>query len=1174
MTQTDGGLSLVFGEDLASLVGPFSDFVYSAPGDILSPAWSVVPTMSIRQWLDQDLSRSDSTGEGGVSANLLSIFAKDLAVRIEQLALGEEWRDFGTETTALRILGAISLSSFDDARRRAQAIDEIVRWRPHLLEPTNQAKIPDPVREAMDALNFFDDGAAAQRSKVLAKLRSGEVEGLPTQLAVFGLANVPGGQRFMDLLEAIASQIPVRCFLPVPSVEMARAMSEGGAESGDEGSLPFSWTRDAREALSLWLTPFSERTFLAPVDRPDSLLGLLQRRVLGDASATERLDDNSVRLLGGFGDSRQAEQLRDFLLDAIAKGVAPHEILVVSPKPAEFEQALERHWSYQTGEAADPGPRLPNELIEVSPTRLDNRLGVSLALLRLIGSYVTVEQVASLLTMPSVSRTLGISFDDTQLIQRRAKEGKLIFGISAEQRDRFDVYPREGGSMPPDIGTWERLSDAVAAATLYPPPADDEATRQQPVPGVGESGDLRLFGQLQPLLRILEEADHLRPAGALEPSTDRRTLADWLDQLSSWMSQVAASDGDDDSFERVLLRLERALASDPSLGEVSFDLEQLVELWVSLAQARTFSRIFGRGGVVVAGLDALAFAPFRVVCILGLDEEKLPPSVLPSQIMGSLPAEVPAGERSLIGDPDSRRAVHGGLLAALLSAREQLCISWNALDEGTGAGIDPSIALAELLVEVAAAANEDTSILATSAASSARRHGFSGKHDSVRFDTRILRIDNKHQEFEPTLVELSKEIPLPTLRQFYRDPLGRHLRQAQNVLIPQRLEESPTRPAIEVDNLTLHNFRTTYVSQIMELDAWGGVLDRVHDESSYLDALGELKTKSAPIFDELCSSEEFVGDVPRIFWLKAELKEQLDLYAFNLAFELADSEPITSLTATELAPIDLGEELGVITLVSAHGSRAARFEPRRMLDGSGVVVIQQRPKVGKSAKEVQGRLLSQLVELLALRINNPGLACRVLSVFAPENVKIQTKNMTKESVPKGAYRMNPYFELSASPESVSADQARHQLEILVRIYWRGMREILPLFAETTETLAFDGWSSKLSLHAKSSWEGGYMKSGDKDDIPSLLHFPLSWRQLRSREEVNQLAQSLRPAGRGVEFWWGSATSRPAPLTLRHRHAGFATKEEAVRQGIGDAAGDDEAAKFKRVTSALVWSDDA
>lgn len=81
VTQTDGGLSLVFGEDLASLVGPFSDFVYSAPGDILSPAWSVVPTMSIRQWLDQDLSRSDSTGEGGVSANLLSIFAKDLAVK-------------------------------------------------------------------------------------------------------------------------------------------------------------------------------------------------------------------------------------------------------------------------------------------------------------------------------------------------------------------------------------------------------------------------------------------------------------------------------------------------------------------------------------------------------------------------------------------------------------------------------------------------------------------------------------------------------------------------------------------------------------------------------------------------------------------------------------------------------------------------------------------------------------------------------------------------------------------------------------------------------------------------------------------------------------------------------------------------------------------------------------
>ena len=41
------------------------------------------------------------------------------------MALGEEWVDFGTETMALRILGAMHLERYEEARRLAEAIDEV-----------------------------------------------------------------------------------------------------------------------------------------------------------------------------------------------------------------------------------------------------------------------------------------------------------------------------------------------------------------------------------------------------------------------------------------------------------------------------------------------------------------------------------------------------------------------------------------------------------------------------------------------------------------------------------------------------------------------------------------------------------------------------------------------------------------------------------------------------------------------------------------------------------------------------------------------------------------------------------------------------------------------------------------------------------------------------------------
>ena len=1165
-------IALTFAEDLGQLLAPFGEAVFSAPGGPLAPLWTVVPTMSLRQWLDQELSRVDATGAGGITANLRSVFPKDLVVEIERMALGEDWRDWGTEATSLRILGALGLSSFDEARRRAEAIDEVVRWRPHLLEPANRPLLPAAVLEAMEAIDVFGSGPQVQRSLVLDRLRSGAVEGLPGQIVIFGLPNVPGGPRFLELLAALSSTVRVTAFLPVPSVGVVQAMAERGeGATGEVASSP-SWRREADESVELWLGLEAEHTFLVGrTQEPTSRLGHLQRH-LADGEVLAPIDeDRSIRLLGGFGDSRQVEQLRDALFEVIAEGIAPHEILVVSPRPTSFAAALERHWSYQPWED-EGGPRLANELIEVAPDRLRNRLGASLALLRLVGNYATGDQVADLLGFPAVARTLRIDFDQAQELARRADEGKLIFGVSAEQRARFAVYPSDAGTgFPADMGTWERVSDAVAVATLYPPKvADRSSVPTAPLDPVGEPGDLALFGSLQPVLRIIEEADPLRPPLGSTAPAERRSLAAWLAQLVVWMGAVAAPDGDDDSFERLVLRLEASLDGDEGLAALTLTFEQFLELWGSMAQARQYSRIFGRRGIVIAGLEAFAFAPFKVVCILGLDEEKLPSASLPSQVMSVLPG--PAGSRRPLGDPDARRTVLGGLLAAVLSATETLLVSWNAADEGTGSAADPAIALSELVDAVARLDGEPAEGLLAEQFAQARRHGFAGDHQRPRFDTRLLHVAQAPattivaEEFVHT-----EEISLSALQQFFRDPVGRHLRQAENVLVPRDLEASAVRPSLEVDHLTKHRLREAYVDALMDLPEWGVLLEEVQDEATYANGLARLSVAGEPIFDELCRSEELTGDVPPLFWRDPILRRQLDLYAFNLAFDLADHEPITSAEAPELQAIDLGG-LGRLTLLSAHSSASERFVPRRTASRAHEVrsVLHLRAKVGKAKSADEGNVIGRLIELLALRAASPDAECRVQTLFAPASTDVQAKNMSAHSVPKGAHRLNPIFDLRATPESLPAAAAREHLANLVAIYRRGLDEVLPIFRKTSEALALTGFAAGASVKADSQWSGGWGGSASESEaLINQLLFPMTFRELTRSTEAPALAAQIGRSAIGASWWFGTQNHRMASLALRVRHPGFDERERAVREGIAEAEDDKKRDSFGRTRWPLI-----
>jgi len=1157
MSARSDALTLHVATNLGALLGPFGEVVNRPGGDVLAPLWSVTPSTALRQWLDQESAAHDDSETGGVTANLRSFFPEEMISCVEKLALGERWRDWSIETIALRILSSKGTRRFDEARRRAQGIDEIVRWRPHLLEVESRELIPTEIRQAMDALDLFEDGPHTQRARVLEKLSAGELDGLPSRLVVFGLPNVPGGRRFLEFLSALSSSVEVHVFMPVPSTELAAKVLAKADVTDD--LVRFSWLRDSVEALQLWSEVDATHDVIEETGDPPTssdLVALQELIASGRVPSEVAAPDRSVVLMGGFGDARQAEQLRDALFDAISEGVEPHEILVMSPDPESFQTSLERHWNYQLGEEGG-GPRLAYELTEFTPERLTNRLGASLGLLRLIGNYADLEQIAELLSYPSVGETLRIDFATQQQILRRAVEGKLIFGVTATQRERFEIYPdSDVGGFVHDIGTWQRVTDRVAVATLYPPSAtetgDAGSLEVRPLDALGEPEDLAAFASLQPLLRILEASGPYRSmtgSGTEGVTTTTRTLPEWISELSGWMSQIATQGSrQDDSFERTVNKVGEWVECDEVLRDLALSFEELLELWGSLVQTRTSSRIFGRRGVVVTNLTSFAYAPFKVICVLGLDESKLPTSSLASPIMSASSATDPATGARQPGDPDPRRSVHGALLAAALCATDRLIVSWNSADEETGKQVQPAIALSELLDAYGTLHTTDSEELLRKEYKTTRRHPFFKVHTRPRYDTRLKRIGAEDLTLEPraNLDESapSTETSITELQRFFRNPVLRYLGQSENIELPSDVAASQIRPALSTDGLVRHAFKERFVERACAIDAFEAIRRDTSDFDSYLKAKEDLARATSPIFESLVHSEELAGDVPASFWVDPEEKERLDLFVFNLSFDLADYETLDP-DDVSFEAIDLGD-LGRVVL---RGSQVEMHEPFevQMLTGSEgrsreVATLHRRPKGGTTADETRN-LVAHLVELLALRINNPLSRCSVVTSFALQKPGLYTKKGSLSPtnfLPSPSFPLNPQFVLSATPEELPADQARAQLATLVSLYHRGLAEALPLFRRTTTALAFGrSFGKPEDLWAPDS-ERAF---GEADETAHKLLFPLSWDELVAETEIHELAGLLRGCGAGVRWQMRKQDKRFASKALAERYPAFAERAE-------------------------------
>ncbi|WP_340053751.1 exodeoxyribonuclease V subunit gamma [Pseudomonas sp. JAI120] len=661
----------------------------------------------------------------------------------------------------------------------------------------------------------LEQSRAGVHKRFVAHLReAGQApRGLPRRVVVFGISSMPA-----QVLEALAilsrySQVLLCVHNPCRhhwgdivadkdllghAYRRQPNRSTSMAESQHGQPLLAAWGKQGRDYINL-LDHYDEpasyrhlfeglnggRIDLFNEEQPSSLLSQFQSDILELRPLAETREawgpvdvalDRSVRFHVVHSAQREVEVLHDQLLARFSANpqLNPRDVIVMVPDINAYAPHIEAVF----GQVPRHDPRyLPFTLADQGQRGRQPLLIALEHLLKLPHSRFSVSDILDLLDVPALRARFGITEADIPILQRWIDGAGVRWGLDAEQRESLD--------MPAGLeqNTWRfgmrRMLLGYAAGQ------GPELNGIEPYDEV--SGlEAALAG---PLLTLLDHLDIAR-----EDLQQPATPVLWAERLQSLLKVFFRPVGDaEELLVNQLLKLlddwlrtcEAAQFSEP------LPLSVMHEAWLSGIEEGGLSQRFLAGAVNFCTLMPMRAIPFKVVCLLGMNDGDYPRQQSPVDF-DLMRNDYRPGDRSR--REDDRYL----LLEALLSAREQLYVSWVGRNIRDNSERVPSVLIGQLRDHLASG----WQLAQSAATSNALLHALTQEHPLQPFspayfadqpgpdglftyshEWREVHESRTEQASASLLPELIQDTPL-TLRQldgFVRDPVGAFFQQRLKV---------------------------------------------------------------------------------------------------------------------------------------------------------------------------------------------------------------------------------------------------------------------------------------------------------------------------------------------------------------------------------------------------------
>jgi len=770
-------LQLYRSNSMERLADALAQAVRRPLSNVLAAECIAVPSAGMERWLALELS-----SRLGVWANPAFPFPGKLVESLLATLLDESQLDpeaFAPQRTQFAIAGLIaelaprpefqSVRSYLEqdasigrrlalAARIADVFDHYVTYRPQLVldwqrgrDSHWQAELFRALTQRMVAPHMAARVQAAQKALEAGK---GAVDRIPERIHVFGVSTLP--PQYLQLLSAVSERREVNLFVLSPcreyfgDVRSEREQRSARRHASDDSPQP---ARDGFEGHALLASlgrhsrdfqeliealPYSEREVDLYRDPGEgTLLHTLQSDMLwlrdrgananresAPGSPRKLLDpaDDSVAIHACHGPMRELEVLHDQLLALISdRGVEPHQIIVLTPDIASYAPVIEAVFAQSEGRT-----RIPFRVADRSARSSYAVLSAFDALLAVFESRFAASQVLDLLGQDPIRDRFELAMDEVEQLREWVGDSGIRWGVDAEHRAEVG-QPRRAEN------TWRfGLSRLMLGYASGNPPS---TLFEGCAPAEVDSGDADLLGRLHAFCKLLFASRlELKQPAALSVWRERITRV-----LAAFILESRDNAAEHAALREALLGLERD--SLRAGFEELLELADVRRLLAGVLEARPAMHGFLSGGVTFCQLVPMRSIPFRVVCVLGLNDGVFPAIDTP------LDFDLMTAKR-MPGDRSRRDDDRQLFLEALLSARDKLILSYVGQGIHDGQPRLPSVLVTELIDQIARSfALPDASGKAAPSSVSAMEARLQTRHPLTAASPRYFAVDREPRLF-------------------------------------------------------------------------------------------------------------------------------------------------------------------------------------------------------------------------------------------------------------------------------------------------------------------------------------------------------------------------------------------------------------------------------------------
>ena len=737
------GLRIYTSNRMEILTEHLAQIVRTPLASALTPEIIVVQSQGMERWISMELARLN-----GISANCFFPFPNAFLENIFKELVPDlpDISPFDPEIMTFRLMKIIPqcagrkgfenlqaylveddnhLKLYQLAGKIADLFDQYQVFRPQLLfqwEQSKEEKKPPYVWQAILwrelSRGYEKLHRARLRESLLKQIRDMRLDPtrLPARVSLFGISHLP--LFHLQTFAELSRLIEVNLFLIEPCREywadiISNREIKNIRRKNPQIAENIEWYHFEKGNRLLAAMGTLGRDFLKLVSELDcdifeqfaephehSILGCLQSDILnlrdrefnmadgllGSTSDVKQLSssqteviriseqDSSVQVHSCHSPMREIEVLHDNLLAMFEEDsdLLPKDIIVMTPDIEAYAPYIHAVFDSQT----DKSLRIPYSVADQSPRTESRTIEGFLALFDLNNGRFGAVQVLSLLEFPGIKERFGLAESDIELIGRWVKDTQIRWGIDADSR-------LEAGLCGFSDNTWQAGLQRLILGYAMPGLQHHMFSGILPYDNI-EGGDAQTLGNFLSFIdRLISWSKKL---------AQPQNLSSWQMTLAALVDRFFKPDENQEKQLQVLRNFLDNLTDIENNADFHDDIQPAVikSYLKSRLDQNRYGSGFLTGGVTFCAMLPMRSIPFKVICLVGMNNDAYPRDFQPLNF--DLMARHPQpGDRSRRNDDKYL------FLESILSARKTLYISYVGQSIQDNSILPPSVLVSELL---------------------------------------------------------------------------------------------------------------------------------------------------------------------------------------------------------------------------------------------------------------------------------------------------------------------------------------------------------------------------------------------------------------------------------------------------------------------------------------------